>query len=107
MCSRLTAADMTDLQPNPADWAGKERISHYIRVKIRSVAAVARVERLDQAVDAALLDLLRELVAVVLDQPDRLHVQVVDLPALRAFAQSIVDFDGLGIGAGGDGRAHD
>src|SRR5690606_38140699 len=49
--------------------------------RLSAFALVARRERGDQAVDALGVDLLRELAAVGVDQPDAEHVEVVDLPA--------------------------
>ena len=57
---------------------------------------VALRQRGDQAVDALGVDLLRELAAVGIDQPDAEHVQVVDLPAAglaRRLLEPVVELD--------------
>src|SRR5690606_21863773 len=54
-------------------------------------SAVVLIQGGNKAVDAVLRYLLRELVAVVLDQPDPFHVQIVYFPALRGLFQAVVD----------------
>ena len=56
------------------------RLAHFAALR-RSL--VLRLQRLDQAVDAAVLDLLVELVAVVGHERDAADDDVVDLPARR------------------------
>ena len=66
---------------------------------------VALGELGDQAVDAVGADLLREAVAVVLDQPDAEHVDVVDLPAVAGLLEPVVELDRIALAA--DLGAHD
>src|SRR5665213_191419 len=59
-----------------------------------STSAVLRLERLDQAVDAAIPDLLVELVAIVGDQRHAADDDVVRLPAIGRLGEAVVDGHG-------------
>lgn len=60
----------------------------------RRLLLVFLTEGRDQAIDAVLVDLLCELVAIILNKPDAFDVEVVDLPAFRGFFEAVIDGHG-------------
>src|SRR5690554_3176220 len=86
-----------------------DQANHYKRSRTtacRRSLQVVLVQRGDQAIDARLLDLLGELVAVVLNQPDVLDIDVVDLPALGCFLETVIDAHGRAVAAGHERADH-
>src|SRR5690606_35258635 len=49
----------------------------------------------DETIDPGLLNLGRELIAIVLNQPNAFNTDIVDAPAFRGLFETIVDHCGL------------
>src|SRR5690606_29853061 len=69
------------------------RDRHSIRIGAFASSTSLAIKSRDQAIDAVLRNLLGELVAVVLNQPDAFDIQIIDFPSLRRFLQAIVNTD--------------
>src|SRR5690606_13371291 len=59
-------------------------------VKVERLATLS-VQRINQATKTTLCDLFSKLVAVVLNKPDVLDVNVVDFPAFRGFFHTVIN----------------